>query len=139
MMPDTYFETIMRHQIAEGHYDHRNDPQDGALYFTIGELCGAIFGVDNDEDARRFFSGYAEWLSTVPDLGGDPFSVARANIGWVYGEGLAPERIEMWTRATGAAHPVFGAQIPTDPAEALALGQRVARAAGRRRFDNGDE
>lgn len=100
---------------------------------TIGDLVRAILAIDNDEDAARLYRGHVEDIQTQMDDGkwegqGSAVDAAKSNIGWCYGEGMAPERIEMWRRVTGAVHPVFGAQIPTDPAEMLAAGRRAASA-----------
>lgn len=126
-MAETYFETIMRHQIAEGRYDHGDDPQDGKVHFTIGELYSAVLDIDNDEDARRFFGGYVEWLAGRPDCD-DPEAVAKSNIGWIFGEGMAQDRIAVWVRAVDAAHPVFGKMtIKPTVEEALQAGMNLGR------------
>lgn len=125
-MTKTYFEKTMRDQIAVGRYDHTKDPDDGMIHFTIGELCSAVFVIETDADARRFFVGYAEWLSRQPDLSDDPFDVAKSNIGWFFGEGMSKYRIEMWVRACGAIHPVFGIAMP-DLKEAFDAGMKCSQ------------
>ena len=92
---------------------------------TIGELIGAIFAIDNDSDARRFFDDYVAWMTALPAEDRSPTGtadeVAKSNIGWAFGEGMAAERIAMWRNICGAAHPVFGAWLPT-PTEAVRAG-----------------
>jgi hypothetical protein len=80
--------------------------------FTVGDLMDAIWSVDNEDDARAFFEGHVADIQRQLDEGTwdsryTPEEGARANIGWMYGEGMAPERIEMWRRVTGAKHPVI--------------------------------
>lgn len=96
-----------------------NDNGDG---HTIGQFINAVFQISNEHDAARFYRGHVEWLNGREDLNQSPETVAKANIGWCYGEGMAAERQEMWSRTTGAAHPVFGRSIPT-PEEAFEIGR----------------
>lgn len=96
--------------------------------FTIGDLMSAIWSVDNEDDMRAFYAGYVEYLTGRPDCA-DPEGTARANIGWMYGEGMPQDRINMWVRATQSAHPIFGF-MATKPTAEESLQQGID--AGRR-------
>jgi hypothetical protein len=101
--------------------------------FTVGDLMDAIWSVDNDEDARAFFEGHVADIQRQIDGGTwdsryDAVSGARANIGWMFGEGMSQERINMWTRVTQSAHPVFGSMATRiSPEEAFQQGKDMAR------------
>jgi hypothetical protein len=80
--------------------------------FTTGDLMDAIWSVDNEDDARAFFAGHVADIQRQIDEGVwdsryTPEEGARVNIGWMFGEGMAPERVEMWKRATGSYHPAL--------------------------------
>lgn len=80
--------------------------------FTTGDLMDAIWSVDTEEDARRFFEGHVADIQRQVDEGVwdsryTPEEGARANIGWMFGEGMPQERIAMWRRVTGAEHPAL--------------------------------
>jgi hypothetical protein len=95
--------------------------------FTMGDMMDAIWSVEDEEDMRPFFNSYVEYLKSRPDCD-DPEGVARANIGWMFGEGMAQDRINMWTRATQSAHPVFGSMATRpSPEEALQQGIDASR------------
>lgn len=91
---------------------------------TIGEFISAVFSVENAEDAKEFYDGYLEYLHKLPELEGDPERIARSNIGWCFGEGMASEKIRMWNEVCGASHPVFGTGIPSAE-EALKAGMKI--------------
>jgi hypothetical protein len=102
--------------------------------FTVGDLMSAIFSVDNDDDARAFFDCYVADIQTQMDAGkwqgqGTAIDAARSNIGWTTGEGMAPERIEMWARVTSSAHPILGylGGPPRSAAEIVQAGRDAAR------------
>ena len=93
--------------------------------FTVGDLYDAVFSVDNDEDARQFFAGYVAWLAARDDLNDDPKKIARSNIGWMFGEGMAQDRIAMWVRCTDSAHPILGTMVgQLSPEELIETGRR---------------
>lgn len=94
---------------------------------TIGHLCGAVFSMHREEDAAQFYSEYVEWLRNQPDLKQPAETIARANIGWFFGEGMPDTDRAMW-RKVGASHPVFGGMetIPS-PQEAFAAGVRTSQ------------
>lgn len=91
---------------------------------TIGDFYAAVLGIDNADEARRFFDGYVAWMEALPEDQRDPkrtaTDVARINIGWVFGEGMPEERQQMWADAVNATHPVFGAGMPTPEGAFLA-------------------
>ena len=93
---------------------------------TIGEFVEAVFSVENEEDAREFYFGYLEYLRKLSELVGGAERIARGNIGWCFGEGMAPEKITMWSEPSGASHPVFGTGIPS-PKEALEAGIKIGK------------
>jgi hypothetical protein len=80
---------------------------------TIGDFIGAVMVIDTPENARQFYEGYLTYLENQPDRTMPPEAVARANIGWCFGEGLAQEKIEMWIHVCHAAHPMFGTTKPS--------------------------
>lgn len=100
---------------------------------TLGDLIGAVLSIDNAYDARDFYEGLVEYYSSLP-LGAIKRSadeVARSNIGWCFGEGMAAARRAMWREVCDAAHPVFGAmETSPTPEEALQAGIEMARAEG---------
>ena len=104
---------------------------------TIGEIIQEVLRIDTPEEAERFYGQYVEHirktqegiLDTLPDGFTPPETpewVARANIGWVYGEGMTTERRAMWYAVTGAEHPVFGLTTPTAE-EAFQAGVNLAK------------
>lgn len=100
---------------------------------TIGDFTRAVMAIASDQDARLFYDGYLRYLDLLPaekrSQRYTPEEVAKGNIGWCFGEGMAPERIAMWVKACGAAHPVFGTfDPPPTPEEAFAAGLRAGQA-----------
>lgn len=89
--------------------------------YTIGELVSAVMRIDNENEAKAFYDGYVEHLGKLPDLEHEPKRIAQSNIGWCFGEGMAPERIGMWVDVCNATHPVFGTSMPS-PQEAEKAG-----------------
>lgn len=76
---------------------------------TIGHLVRAIMQIHKPEDARQFYEEYVEYLKTCPDLDHrGPEYVARMNIGWCFGEGMAEADRAMWREVCAARHPAFG-------------------------------
>jgi hypothetical protein len=92
----------------------------------IGDFIGAVLRIDNEFDMARFYSGYLDYLSgfSESERSGSPEMVARFNIGWCFGEGMAADRIVMWSRVCRASHPVFGALTPT-PEQAYEAGLKM--------------
>lgn len=65
---------------------------------TISEFVGAVMAVDTPEDAKEFFGTAVAWREgKPPNPGYTPVSAVQADIGWCFGEGMAPERIKMWS------------------------------------------
>lgn len=93
---------------------------------SIGELVSAILDIDNIEDAVAFYEGYLEHMKGRSISGQTPESAARLNIGWCFGEGMDPTRIEMWVKACGASHPVFGTKAPSLK-EAFFMGRKAGK------------
>ncbi len=99
---------------------------------TIGEFINAVLRVETEAQAKEFYAGYLAYQSGYHP--GDPKEderVARSNIGWCFGEGMAPDRVAMWSRIVGASHPVFGSMIPS-PSQAFSLGKKHAKREARR-------
>jgi hypothetical protein len=99
---------------------------------TIGDFIRAVLRIDNPEDARRFYQGCVAYTQAQIDSGKwearhTPIEAANANIGWCFGEGMAPERITMWREVSGACHPVFGISLPSSPQAAFDAGVQHAR------------
>ena len=103
---------------------------------TIGEFIRAVMKVDNEADARSFYSGYLEYVRNAkPDPGDPPCKltpeqIVKSNIGWCFGEGMPDTKIAMWVKVCGASHPVFGACIPSQE-EALDKGKELGKKIGR--------
>ena len=81
--------------------------------FTIGELAGAVLSIASPRVAVKFYEGYLEYLQIRGKSRGRAEEIARSNIGWCFGEGMAPSRVEMWVETCQAYHPIFGSTIPT--------------------------
>ena len=102
---------------------------------TIGALTSAILSIDDPAQATAFHEGYLEWqrallLAAHPSDGGRfeaPEEIVRFNIGWCFGEGMDPQRVEMWVAVCDARHPVFGVTKPTAD-EAFEAGIRMGEA-----------
>ena len=82
--------------------------------FTIGDFCTAVMQITGSSLARRFYSGYLQWLRGRQDREATPEETARMNIGWCFGEGMSVEQQRMWNQVTGAEHPVFGMALASD-------------------------
>lgn len=94
--------------------------------FSHGDFITAVLAIDDTDDARRFRDGYLEIMAADGVSPERAQELASANIGWCYGEGMAPERVVMWRATTGAVHPVFGSMVtPPTPEEALEAGRRL--------------
>jgi hypothetical protein len=115
-----FFEQRIRAQ-----FDHDPSTERAPGTHTIGDFIRAVLTVEDEADARRFFDGYVAWLESQPERTLPALDVARANVGWCFGEGMTPERVAMWHRLTGSAHPVFGTSKPT-PEQAFAAGMNAA-------------
>lgn len=96
--------------------------------WTIGDLYNAVLAIHDGAGARAFYEEYVLWTKTHA---ADPQfrsqegaeSLAKANIGWIFGEGMPSADVTMWTEACGAEHPVFGRGILTvTPEEAFEAG-----------------
>jgi hypothetical protein len=94
--------------------------------YTIGDYIGAVLAIETPEDARRFYEGNVEYLAAAPQLSDPPEKIARANLGWCFGEGMKPERVEMWIKVCDASHPVFGTTRPT-PEGAFQAGLKLGK------------
>lgn len=90
----------------------------------IGDFISAVMVIDNEADALEFYRGYIDYLEIQPDRTQPAKTVADANIGWCFGEGMSEERKAMWSRCTTASHPIFGRSNPT-PEEAFAAGVKA--------------
>jgi hypothetical protein len=103
--------------------------------FTIGAFVSAVLEIDNAVDAAEFHAGYLAFMRNGMEAGlpgfdprYDPIHVAKANIGWCFGEGMAPERMAMWRDVCEAEHPVFGAMtVPPTPEEAFRAGLNMGK------------
>jgi hypothetical protein len=124
--PRAFFEERIR---AEFDHDPFTERAPGA--HTIGDFIRAVLAIEEEADARRFFDGHVAWLEAQPERTLPALDMARANVGWCFGEGMTPEHVAMWHRLTGSAHPVFGTSKPT-PEQAFAAGMSARRKARRR-------
>ena len=95
--------------------------------YTIGDLIREILRIDNEADAQEFYTDYCVHLAGQPATEGyTPQGVAKANIGWCFGEGMEAEKRAMWIKVCDASHPIFGTRIPTF-GEALKAGRDFAQ------------
>jgi hypothetical protein len=124
-----FFEQCIQKQIDE---DRRRSKEHGWDFkertiakHIIGDLIRAVLEIDNPDNALKFYNGYLEYLNDLPeeDKSNDYTmeQIAKANIGWCFGEGMAQNRIQMWNEVTLATHPFFGTITPT-PHEAFKAG-----------------
>ena len=98
----------------------------------MGHCMSAIKSIGNYEDAREFYEGYATWNEAHKPSPDYPYSgeeIAKANIGYCFGEGMASERIQMWREVTGAEHPYGPGIENATPTELFEAGQRMAEQA----------
>lgn len=92
---------------------------------TIGHLIGAVLSIHDVVTAQQFRNGYIEWLSKQPDLGRSAETVADANIGWCFGEGMPESDRAIW-RELGSRHPVFGEMVNDPlPVEVFRAGMEI--------------
>lgn len=80
--------------------------------YTFGQLFGAVLAIHEPVAAKQFYQDYIEWAMRyaepkyqTPDGAQE---LVRSNIGWIFGEGMPQEDIDMWAEVTGSMHPVFG-------------------------------
>jgi hypothetical protein len=115
------------------HQQAGSDPTTSLGRFTIGHLIDAIMSIDNEVEAREFYESYVKWIQEHEEPRRTsvflPGQVAAQNIGWCFGEGMAPERIAMWRRATPAAHPVLPITEDSTPSaeECFEAGMRLGQ------------
>jgi hypothetical protein len=95
------------------------------------DIGSVVFSTKTAKEARSFYDGYVEWItnekgSKSAATVAKAEQIARSNIGWFFGEGLAPKKIAMWTEACGASHPIFGTKMP-GPEEAFKKGLEMGK------------
>lgn len=132
----TYFEECIDRQIAADRAkcaDRNWKFQERVVeHHWIGDFIRAVLAIGTPEDARRFYEGHVAFIERQIEAGTwtSPCTAevgACVNIGWCFGEGMAPERIAMWQKVCQAVHPIFGTIMPS-PAEALMEGQHMGEA-----------
>lgn len=90
---------------------------------TIGHLIHSIMEIHEEEEAKEFLAGYLPWLAAQKDLTEPAASIASANIGWCFGEGMPETDREMWRKVANASHPMFGSmRVDPTPQEAFDAG-----------------
>ncbi len=97
---------------------------------TIGQLIRAVLAISNEADAKLFYDGYLEWMTDhlEADSQYTPEQVAKANVGWCFGEGMAKDKVKMWRDVCDASHSVFGSmETPVTPEEAVAQGIKMGK------------
>jgi len=96
---------------------------------TFGDILHAVHNIASASEARQFLEDYSAFLESKGCGSKEKCSsIARANIGWCFGEGLSQERIDFWNEAVGAEHPYFGTKKPTME-EAFEMGVAAGRKA----------
>jgi hypothetical protein len=100
------------------------------------KLAEAVLSITNDEDAKRFYNGYLLWMEMMDALHPERrdtqprFSnqeIVQLNIGWVFGEGMQQDDVDMWSRVCNARHPAFGTKLPNSPDEAFRIGMELGK------------
>ena len=104
---------LFQRRIQKQAAKRRRDLVLGEGVHTIGELVDAVLSVSSPKDATEFYEGYLEYLQVLGKSRGRAEEIAKSNIGWCFGEGMAPDRVEMWVETCQAYHPIFGSTIPT--------------------------
>lgn len=97
-----------------------------------GQLIDAVMAINDSADAERFFEAYAHSIRQHRALTvGESRARARAEIGYVFCEGMDIEHRRMWNKAAGIEHPFLGPLTDHDPtpeeclAAGVELGQRL--------------
>ncbi len=94
--------------------DKRPEPARDAFSHTLGDFVSAVMTITTEAEALQFFEGHVVWLQRQqPRTLEEACEAARANIGWVFGEGMRPALRAMWNKICGAQHPVFGVTSPS--------------------------
>jgi hypothetical protein len=71
---------------------------------TIGDFGDAVMAIHDAHDAIRFYNGYVEQMVAVYNHSQKKAEeIARANIGWFFGEGMPKKDIQIWSRVCEAA------------------------------------
>lgn len=96
---------------------------------TIGDFVRTVLAIDNEQDAKSFYDWQVQWVQGQIDNGtwkSDTTAeqAAKMNIGWCYGEGMSPDRVQMWVKVCDASHPIFGITTPTAE-QAFEAGRRA--------------
>jgi len=93
---------------------------------SVGAFITDVLAIKSEDDARAFFDVYVEYLRGELNEPSEAVDTARKNIGWCFGEGMAPEMRAMWRDACMAYHPVFGGmRRKPGPQEAFEAGVRL--------------
>lgn len=111
MSETSLFERKIQQQIAAS-----PEPPRTFDNYTIGDLVRAILSIHDEAEAAEFYRTYVEYIKVVNQLD-PPENVAKSNIGWCFGEGMAPKEIAMWRKVCGASHPIFGSMTPLPSSE----------------------
>lgn len=90
---------------------------------TVGQFIRDVMAIDTEEEMGAFFDHYVAELVGQGQTVERAKVIARANIGWCFGEGMPADIIDKWVEVTDSAHPIFGIVMPT-PEQALALGYK---------------
>jgi hypothetical protein len=93
---------------------------------TIGDFIRAVLSIGNKEEAAEFYQDLLQYISRQKELSDTPENIAKANIGWCFGEGMSEDRRAIWREVCGAAHPIFGSMknMEVSPEEAFEAGRR---------------
>ena len=103
---------------------NENKPETMEDGYTIGQLISAIMRMKTALEIKEFGVGYRAHLEALhtSESAAPVDEILKQNIGWCFGEGMAPEIVRMWQEGVGAFHP-FGLDVKT-PDEALEAGMK---------------
>ena len=86
---------------------NENKPETMGDGHTVGQLISAIMRMKTALEIKEFGDGYRAYLEALPiEKRAAPVDeLLKQNIGWCFGEGMAPEIVRMWQEGLGAFHP----------------------------------
>ena len=103
---------------------NENKPETMEDGYTIGQLISAVLRMKTALEIGEFGAGYRAHLEALPieKCAAGVDDIVQQNIGFCFGQGMAPEQVRMWQEGVGAFHP-FGLDVKT-PDEVLEAGMK---------------
>jgi hypothetical protein len=98
-----------------------------SFYKNISEFIAAVKAIRDERDCTLFFGEYVKYLQGQTGCTWERArEIARANIGYVFAEGMSDDQIRMWHDTTRAVHPILGTNFRPTPEEAIEAGRQAA-------------